>query len=100
VSYVAGDDGHQVGPAAAREGEKGDPVTLNPGQVGFATVGFVNVRNYDEAACQPTPVKGLRVYPPHETASVFVPMDGAEGCAANPPGQQLIVMAVRPGTDG
>ena len=100
VSYVAGDDGHQVGPAAVRDGEKGDPVSLSPGQVGFATVGFVNVRNYDEAVCQPTLVRGLRVYPPQETNSVFVPMDGAEGCAANPPGQQLTVLAVRPGTGG
>lgn len=100
VSYVAGDDGRQVGPAAVRDAEKGGPVTLAPGQAGFATVGFVNVQNYDEAACQPTPVKGLRVYPPHETESVFVPMDNALGCAGNPPGQQLSVMAVRLGTGG
>ena len=31
VSYVAGDDGHQVGPAAAMDGPRGGEVRLAPG---------------------------------------------------------------------
>ncbi|MDQ3406296.1 MAG: DUF4232 domain-containing protein [Actinomycetota bacterium] len=93
VSYVAGADGHQVGPAAFRDGTKGPAVTLNPGGTATAPVGFVNVRNYDAAVCKPTNVRGLRIYPPHDTASMFVAMEGV-GCAGTPPGNQLTVKTV------
>lgn len=96
VSYVAGDDGHQVGPAAYRTGGKGDPVTLQPGDTAHAAVGFVQVHNYDPAECQPTKVRGLRVYPPQETNSMFVPVQGT-GCAGDPDGQQLTVRTIEPG---
>ena len=96
VSYVAGDDGHQVGPAAYRDGVKGASITLAPGEVASATVGFVQVLNYDPAVCRPTAVRGLRVYPPHDTAAMFLPMDGT-GCAGSPPGNQLTVRTVQRG---
>ncbi|WP_226357114.1 DUF4232 domain-containing protein [Pseudonocardia sp. ICBG601] len=92
VSYVGGDDGHQIGPAAAMQGGHGDPVRLAPGGTAGATLRVVNVRNFDEAACRPTAVRGLRVYPPGETDSLFVPMEGT-GCAATPPGDQLVIQA-------
>lgn len=93
VSYVAGDDGHQVGPAAYRDGAKGAPVTLKPGGTAVAPVGFVNVRNYDPAVCKPTKVRGLRVFPPQETESLFLELAGL-GCAGNPPGNQLVVKTI------
>jgi hypothetical protein len=94
VSYVAGEDGHQVGPAAFRSGTKGEAINLAPGASAVAPVGFTEVRNYDEAVCKPTAVRGLRVYPPQETASMFVPLEGT-GCAGNPPGHQLIVKTIQ-----
>jgi len=97
VSYVAGDDGHQVGPAAYRTGSKGPVVTLKPGANAFAEVGFVQVGNYDPAVCKPTEVRGLRVYPPHDYDSMFLPNPGT-GCAATPPGNQLTVTTVQPGS--
>lgn len=91
VSYVAGDNGEQVGAAAYREGDKGEPITLDPGQTASSDVGMVNVGNYDPADCQPQPVRGLRVYPPHDTASMFVEYQRT-GCAnANISGHQLTV---------
>ncbi|MFC4854738.1 DUF4232 domain-containing protein [Actinophytocola glycyrrhizae] len=99
VSYVAGDDGHQVGPAAYRNGKKGPAVTLKPGASAYADVGFVQVRNYDPAVCKPTEVRGLRVYPPHDYDSMFLPNPGT-GCAGTPPGNQLTVSTVRSGTGG
>ncbi len=96
VSYVAGADGHQVGKDAFREGTKGNAVKLNPGQTAAADLRLVNVQNFDPGACQPTPVKGLRVYLPQETASNFLPTDGT-GCAGtNIPGNQLSVKTVHP----
>lgn len=101
VSYVAGDDGHQVGPAAYREGKKGAQVTLQPGDVAHATVGFVQVHNYDPAVCKPTPVRGLRVYPPQETESKFLRVSGREGCASKDiPGNQLTVDTIEAGPGG
>ncbi|GLZ43111.1 DUF4232 domain-containing protein [Actinokineospora sp. NBRC 105648] len=93
ISYVAGEDGHQVGPAAFRVGTKGAPVTLAPGASASTDVGFVNVQNFDPAVCKPTDVRGLRVYPPHDTASMFVAVTG-QGCAGTPPGNQLTVKTV------
>lgn len=98
VSYVGGDDGHQVGPAAYRDGTKGPAITLNPGESAHATVGFVNVHNYDEATCQPQPVRGLRVYPPQETASIYLEMPST-GCGSDKiPGNQLTVKTIESGT--
>ncbi|MFK0246799.1 DUF4232 domain-containing protein [Amycolatopsis azurea] len=96
VSYVTGADGHQVGEAAYRDGEKGGPVQLANGQSAAADIGFVNVRNYDEAACKPTETRGLRVYLPQETASNFVAVQGL-GCAGKIPGNQLTVKTVHKG---
>ncbi|WP_410667282.1 DUF4232 domain-containing protein [Amycolatopsis sp. cmx-4-68] len=94
VSYVAGEDGHQVGKDAFRDGTKGNAVKLNPGQTAAADIQFVNVRNYDPGTCQPTAVKGLRIYLPQETASNFVPAEGT-GCASTKiPGNQLSVKTV------
>jgi hypothetical protein len=97
VSYVAGDDGHQVGPAAYRTGKKGPVITLKPGGTAFADVGFVQVRNFDASVCKPTAVRGLRIYPPHEYNSMFLPAPGT-GCAGTPPGNQLTVATVKAGS--
>lgn len=96
VSYVAGDDGHQVGPAAFRDGTKGSTVTLKPGASSFVDVGFVQVGNFDANVCKPTEVRGLRVYPPHDYDSLFLANPGT-GCASTPPGNQLTVDTVKAG---
>jgi Protein of unknown function (DUF4232) len=96
VSYVTGDNGTQVGPAAERDGVKGAPVTLAPGAIASARLAMVQVLNYDESVCKPTPTRGLRVYPPGDTASVFVPVAGT-GCAGSPPGPQLRISTVKAG---
>jgi hypothetical protein len=95
VSYVAGDDGHQVGPAAAMSGERGGQVPIPPGGTARAQLQLVNVQNFEQGACRPVPVRGLRVYPPGDTASLFVPVD-ATGCSTTPPGNQLSVQTIQP----
>jgi Domain of unknown function (DUF4232) len=97
VSFVAGDDGHQVGQAAVRVGEKGPIITLIAGGTATAPVGFVNIGAFDQADCQPTPVRGLRVYPPHDTASEFVAFE-TMACAGTSP-NHLTVRTVHPGSD-
>jgi len=94
VSYVAGDDGHQVGPAADMSGPRGGEVRMSPGGTAVAQLQLVNVQNFDADVCKPTPVRGLRIYPPGDTASLFVPREGT-GCAGTPPGPQLSVQTVK-----
>lgn len=96
VSYVAGSDSHQVGAAAAMSGDRGADVQLAPGGTAGAAVQMVNVANYDAAACRPTAVDGVRVYPPGNTGSQVVPLQ-TTGCAGSPPGNQLTVQAMRAG---
>jgi hypothetical protein len=92
VSYV-GHDGHQVGPAAVMNGERGPQVPIAPRGTAVADLALVDVQNFDEAACRPTPVRGLQVYPPGDTASIFVPREG-DGCDATPPDPQLLVNTI------
>ncbi|WP_031466540.1 DUF4232 domain-containing protein [Sciscionella sediminilitoris] len=94
ISYVGGDNGAQIGQDAKRVGGKGGPVTLQPGASASANIGFVQVRNFDASSCKPTPVRGLRVYPPHDTAAMFVPTEGT-GCAGDTPDPQLTVATVQ-----
>ncbi len=96
VSYVAGDDGHQVGPAAQMSGERGVEVSIPPGVSATTELQLVQVRNFDAAVCRPTAVRGLRVYPPGDTASLFVVAAGT-GCAGTPPGPQLTVRTIARG---
>ncbi|MGW5644154.1 DUF4232 domain-containing protein [Saccharopolyspora sp. NPDC003752] len=100
VSYVGGEDGHQVGAAAARVDEKGPAITLQPGEKAAAVIGFATVENYETATCRPETAKGLRIYPPQETASMYIAFDNPEtGCANDKlPGNQLTVRSVEAGT--
>jgi hypothetical protein len=96
VSYVAGDDGHQVGPAAAMVGGRGPQVRIEPGRSASAALQLANVGNFDPGVCRPTAVRGLRVYPPGDKAALFVPAEGT-GCAGTPPGPQLVVRTITAG---
>ncbi|HEV7933071.1 MAG TPA: DUF4232 domain-containing protein [Actinomadura sp.] len=95
VSYVAGDNGAQVGAPAARKGSGGKTIRLAHGQTALSWVGFVNVVNYDPAECQPIATRGLRVYSPGETRSKFVALERT-GCV-NDKVQQLAVKALQRG---
>ena len=79
VSFVAGSDGHQVGSPASRVAGSMPRVLLAPGRSAEATLAIVDASNYGPP-CQLTPVLGLRVYPPDQTAALFVPHTD-EACA-------------------
>lgn len=96
VSYVTGDNGTQVGAPAVRDGAPGGGVTIAPGQVASAQLEMTDVGVFDASSCQPTPVRGLRVYPPDNTAALYVD-DPGTGCAGNPPSPQLRVQTIKPG---
>ncbi|WP_433758040.1 DUF4232 domain-containing protein [Nocardia sp. CA-135398] len=72
VSYVTGSDSAPVGAPAAREGSSSGPVQLAPGGQASALVFAVNVGNIPPEQCQPVAVPGLRIYPPDNTASLYL----------------------------
>ena len=72
VSLTAGADGEPIGAAATRDDS--GPVTdvmLAPGKAGTATLRYTQAANYPD--CTKTPAAGFRVYPPNDTASLFIP---------------------------
>ena len=82
VSWVAGDDGHQVNEPFQRQraGQK-KTITVQAGGVAHATLQTHDVGFFDAATCKPVPVRGLRIYPPDETRSIFVALPG-KACSA------------------
>jgi hypothetical protein len=82
VSYVTGDNGQQVGLPANRSGNQGPTITLRPGYSTNAGLIIVNADPFPADQCKPVDVRGLRVYPPNETAAMFMPTTG-QGCAGN-----------------
>lgn len=95
VSYVRGDAGNQVGAPAQRTGPTDSGVVLQPGETGHADVSYTTVENYPDDECDPTHVRGVRVYPPNDTSAMYVPRPGT-GCA-DPGVNHLQVRAVQPG---
>jgi len=81
VSFVAGDDNHQVGHAASQDTGSAPTITLSPGQTASATLGIVDAANFPPD-CDGTPPTGLRVSPPDQTASLVI--DPAGIACSNP----------------
>ena len=81
VSWVTGADGTQVNDPFSREKGTKKTVTLAPGGVAHAILQQHAAGNYDAAKCKPVTTRGFRVYPPDETASIFLSSPGTE-CSA------------------
>lgn len=77
VSYVAF-AGTQVGAPAQRVSGPEPLVSLAPGASATATLAMVDAGNFG-SSCGLTPTRGLRVYPPNQTAALFVSQAG-QGC--------------------
>lgn len=73
VSWVTGDDGTQVGDPLTRDasGPK-KTITLTSGAASHALILVPQSGNYDSGTCKPVAARGLRVYPPDETASTYL----------------------------
>jgi len=93
VSFVTGDGGTQVGAPATRESDGGPAVTLLPGASATSTLAITNADVFDPAECAPADVRGLRVYPPGETAAMFVERQ-QKACSA-PEKSTMVVGPVR-----
>ena len=79
VSYVGNGNGTQIGAPADRTGTP-KPLRLKAGQAATALLREVNAGNFDDS-CKIHAVEGLRIYPPNQTAAVFV-AHKTQGCAS------------------
>ncbi len=71
VSFVTGPSGQQVGAAASRGTGSAPAITLAPGSSAGAVLQITDPTNYG-TGCGLTSVAGLRVYPPNQTASLYI----------------------------
>ena len=81
VSLVSGPPYTQIGLAAKRNASS-TPVkliTLAPGATANAQLQIVDALNYPSATCGPTQATALKVYPPNQTAPVYLPST-SKGC--------------------
>jgi Protein of unknown function (DUF4232) len=83
VSFVTGVNGSQVGAAAHRDStQPAQAITLAPGAVAHATLQVVDAENFPLASCKLTSVHTLKVYPPNQTAPVFISFT-TKACASS-----------------
>lgn len=73
VSFMDSPNGTVVNQPAQSTGGPPGSVTLPPGAFGHADLLLTQVGNFSAAACHPVTAAGLRVSPPNEAATVFVP---------------------------
>jgi hypothetical protein len=96
VSLVSASPYTQIGLAAKRSGTT--PVkliTLASGAAANALLQIVDALNFPTATCSPAKAAYLRVYPPNQTAPVYL-ADASEACAE--PVQTLFISAVQAGS--
>ena len=72
VSWVTGNNGAQVNDPFERNAGTKKTITLSPGGQAHAVLITHAAPNFPTDKCKPVDVRGYRVYPPDETASIFV----------------------------
>lgn len=92
ASLVGMSDGTQLGAPATRENLHPDVIELQPAATASASLKISRAENFDADECGLTDADGLRVYPPGETASAFIPLESIRGCAA----ENFELMSIRP----
>ena len=98
VSFVTAQGGSQIGPAATRNPAMPKVlVTLAPGQTVHAELQVVNAQNYPPGDCGVVSAHWLKIYPPNQTAPVYVSFS-AQACSKAK--QILSVQTVQTGASG
>jgi Protein of unknown function (DUF4232) len=101
VSFVTGVNGSQVGAAAHRDSTTpAQLVNLAAGGVAHATLQVVDAENFPLKACKLTSVHTLKVFPPGQTAALYVSLP-AQTCASKSADTQVLnIQTIAPGNGG
>ena len=98
VSFATAQGGSQIGPAATRNPAAAKTLlTLAPGQTVHAELQVVNAENYPPADCGLVTAHWLKIFPPNQTAPVYVSFS-AQACTKAK--QILTVQTVQTGASG
>jgi hypothetical protein len=98
VSLVSGPPYVQIGLSAKRSTNTPvSQITLAPGDVANALLQIVDALNFPSATCSPAAATDLQVYPPGQTAAVYLP-NQSEACAE--PVQTTFIGPVQAGSGG
>jgi hypothetical protein len=92
VSFVTGAGGQQIGAPAARISGPAPTVQLAPGGSAGAALQISVASNFG-SGCQPASAAGLRVFPPNQTAALFLAQ--ADQTCSNPADVTLHVGALQ-----
>ena len=99
VSFVTGVGGDQIGRAASRNPAlASELVTIAAGGVAHSALQVVNAENFSDAACHMVTALWLKIYPPNQTAPLYLSFT-ARACSARARSVNILaVEAVRPGS--
>jgi hypothetical protein len=98
VSFVGAVGGSQIGaPATRNSALAAKLISLSPGQTVHATLQVVDAMNYPPGGCSLVTAHWLKVYPPNQTAPLYVSFT-AQTCSK--PKTVLSVQTVQTGSSG
>jgi Protein of unknown function (DUF4232) len=98
VSLVSGPPYAQIGLAAKRTSTTPvKQITLAPGATANAQLQIVDALNFPTSTCSPVKSTNMRVFPPNQTISVYLPY-ASYGCSKSV--QTLFIGAVQAGSGG
>ena len=98
VSFVGAVGGSQIGaPATRNSALAAKLISLSPGQTVHATLQVVDAMNYPSGDCGPVTAHWLKIYPPNQTAPIYVSFT-AQTCSK--PKTILSVQTVQTGSSG
>jgi Protein of unknown function (DUF4232) len=97
VSF-AGSTGATIGNPARRSGNSAVHVTVAPGGTAHAWLNVANAMNYPAQKCHMVTAHRLRVFPPNQTAAIYVTLSGGEPACSSTAETIMVVYPVRAGT--
>jgi hypothetical protein len=94
VSLVTGQAGSQVGSAATRDpSQPARSIMLTADGVAHARLRVVQAPNYPETSCKPTTASTLKIFPPGQTAPLYLAFP-TQTCASTSPNDQVLFIQV------
>jgi hypothetical protein len=90
VSFVTGQGGSQIGSAAMRDPtQPARSIVVAAGGVAHATLRVVQADNFPAGGCKPTAVSTLKIFPPGQTAALYLAFS-SRTCASTSPADQVL----------
>jgi hypothetical protein len=101
VSFVTGQGGSQIGSAAMRDPtQPASSIVVAAGGVAHATLRVVQADNFPAAGCKPTPVSTLKIFPPGQTAALYLAFSSRTCASTSPADQVLYIQTIGSGAGG